>query len=180
MADNDNSRILKPVKFGTNPQVGENNVTDKFGQKYNADADDSKWSGQSPADSRKYHSRADTDTGPNSFHHTLGPKRNQASPGNHTHDGTTSKKLFQSDTVPISFTAQPSHIQVVVFDEPYPAGVIPVVTTNINSSASETVRWGSRAYIITNVGFSLFLFKGAAVDSNQTWVDIPVQWRSTP
>lgn len=178
MADNDNSRILKPVKFSTNPQAGAN-VPDKFGQKYNADVDDSKWSRESPADSRKYHSRADTDSGPNSLHHTLGPKRNQASPGNHTHDGTTSKRVFQSDTVPISFTAVALYTQQVVFDEPYPAGTIPVVTTNIASSAGVTIRWGCRAYQITNTDFYLYLFKGDAADPVQTWVDIPVQWRAT-
>jgi len=69
------------------------NSVDKFGQQYNSDSDFSKWSDQSPQDSRRFHSRSDVDLGPRSLHHTLGTRRNQASPGDHNHDGTTSKKL---------------------------------------------------------------------------------------
>lgn len=180
MADNDNSHVLKPTKFGVN-QSGEPNVTDKFGQKYNADADDSKWSGESPADSRKYHSRADTDSGPNSFHHTLGPKRNQASPGNHNHDGTTSKKLdySQQATDLITFVTQALFLKAVVFPTPYAAGVVPVVLTNINSTGGNTTRWTSRATDITNLGFNIFVQKGDAADASQSWTNVPVQWRAT-
>jgi hypothetical protein len=37
------------------------------------------------------HTRDDCDSGPHSHHHTLGYSRNQASPGDHIHDGFTSK-----------------------------------------------------------------------------------------
>lgn len=68
-------------------------TTDQFGQQYDADSDNSKWSNESPQDSRRYHTRSDADLGPRSLHHTLGSKHNQASPGDHNHDGTTSKKV---------------------------------------------------------------------------------------
>lgn len=69
------------------------NTPDKFGQQYNPDVDDSKWSNESPQEVRRSHTRADTDLGPRSLHHTLGQRRNQASPGDHNHDGSTSKKI---------------------------------------------------------------------------------------
>lgn len=37
------------------------------------------------------HTRSDSDSGPHAQHHTLGYGRNQASPGDHIHDGKTSK-----------------------------------------------------------------------------------------
>lgn len=77
---------------------------DQFGQQYNADPDKSKWSGESPQDSRRAHSRADTDISSRSLHHTLGTKHNQASPGDHNHDGTSSKLIGAGSgwTIPIS------------------------------------------------------------------------------
>ncbi len=69
------------------------NTPDKFGQQYTSDIDDSKWSNKSPQEIRRDHTRADTDLGPLSVHHTLGQRRNQASPGDHNHDGSTSKKI---------------------------------------------------------------------------------------
>lgn len=47
----------------------------------------------SPRDVNFFHTRADTDTGPSSIHHTLGIGRNQASPGDHVHDGKASRKV---------------------------------------------------------------------------------------
>lgn len=41
---------------------------------------------------QKIHERADTDAGRTALHHTLGVMPNQASPGNHIHDGTTSAR----------------------------------------------------------------------------------------
>lgn len=94
MAEEGNiGKELRPVNFGIEGTNLPKHPVDQFGQKYNADDDRSKWSGESPQDSRKLHDRADTDTGPRSLHHTLGPNRNQASPGDHTHDGSTSRKL---------------------------------------------------------------------------------------
>jgi hypothetical protein len=37
------------------------------------------------------HAHSDVNGGPYAIHHNLGPGPNQASPGNHTHDGATSK-----------------------------------------------------------------------------------------
>ena len=43
---------------------------------------------------KKFHKRADTDASVTAAHHTLGISHNQASGGDHTHDGFTSKKLM--------------------------------------------------------------------------------------
>lgn len=81
---------LKPANLGINKFP---RPTDDYGQNYNTDSDESKWSGVDAQETRKAHVRADTDISPKALHHTLGPGRNQSSPGNHVHDGTTSKKL---------------------------------------------------------------------------------------
>lgn len=93
MAEEGVGRTLKPIKFGIAGTDMPKHPVDEFGQKYNSDDDRSKWSGESPQDSRKIHSRSDTDTSPRALHHTLGPSHNQASPGDHIHDGSTSRKL---------------------------------------------------------------------------------------
>lgn len=100
MADEGVGRELKPAKFEVNKfrrseprRTSEDTTPDQFGQVYKADYDRSKWSGESPNDSRRVHTRADTDLSPRSLHHTLGVKHNQASPGDHNHDGTVSKKI---------------------------------------------------------------------------------------
>lgn len=100
MSDDGVGRELKPTKFNVNnfkrneakPTANET-TPDQFGQSYNADFDRSKWSEQSPQESRKAHSRSDVDLSPRSLHHTLGIKHNQASPGDHNHDGYNSKKI---------------------------------------------------------------------------------------
>jgi hypothetical protein len=66
---------------------------DRFGQIYNTDPDKAKWSDKSPVETRKDHSRSDVDLSRQAQHHTLGPKANQASPGDHTHDGLTSVRI---------------------------------------------------------------------------------------
>lgn len=40
-----------------------------------------------------FHTYSDRDSGPTAQHHTLGANRNQASPGNHIHDGKSSRKI---------------------------------------------------------------------------------------
>lgn len=42
-----------------------------------------------------FHAKSDVDTDQRSQHHTLGTRHDQASPGDHTHDGTTSKQTSQ-------------------------------------------------------------------------------------
>ncbi|MGS2592229.1 hypothetical protein [Streptomyces hebeiensis] len=88
----DADRILKPVNFGLKDSLNKTPL-DRFGQRYNSDEDSSKFSDESPADSRRYHNRSDADVSSRSLHHTLGMGNNQASPGNHIHDGITSKKI---------------------------------------------------------------------------------------
>lgn len=46
-----------------------------------------------------FHTNADTDGSDKAVHHTLGPGRNQASPGGHTHDGGSSKALLDGVTL---------------------------------------------------------------------------------
>lgn len=41
----------------------------------------------------KFHANSDKDGSITALHHTLGPRNNQASPGNHTHDGGQSSDL---------------------------------------------------------------------------------------
>lgn len=87
---------LKPTKFDItklNKPTDQQDSTDRFGQQYNSDPDVAKWSDTTPAMSRKMHLRADTDMSVRSIHHTLGTKHNQASPGDHIHDGSYSKKI---------------------------------------------------------------------------------------
>lgn len=45
------------------------------------------------------HTNDDVDGSVVAHHHTLGINRNQASPGSHLHDGTTSKKLMVGITI---------------------------------------------------------------------------------
>jgi len=47
----------------------------------------------------QFHEKADTDGSHHAIHHTLGSGRNQASPGDHTHDGGTSPLLLEGFTI---------------------------------------------------------------------------------
>jgi hypothetical protein len=46
-----------------------------------------------------FHTNSDADGSRNSFHHTLGVGRGQASPGDHLHDGGSSKLLMEGDVL---------------------------------------------------------------------------------
>ena len=46
----------------------------------------------------KFHEKADKDASQKAIHHSLGPSHNQASPGDHSHDGGTSTQLLTSVT----------------------------------------------------------------------------------
>jgi hypothetical protein len=46
---------------------------------------------------KDFHLNSDVDQSPIAQHHTLGPLANQASPGDHVHDGKTSKRIKFSD-----------------------------------------------------------------------------------
>jgi hypothetical protein len=68
-------------------------------------------------DVQKIHEKADTDFSKQSLHHTLGPQGNQASPGNHVHDGTSSPQIlagFSLSGTRGTATAVPSIIAALV------------------------------------------------------------------
>jgi hypothetical protein len=46
-----------------------------------------------PREVNLFHTRSDCDTGTFAKHHTIGIEHNQASGGDHTHDGVASRKL---------------------------------------------------------------------------------------
>ena len=58
--------------------------------------------GLSPREAARVHERDDIDSGPLAHHHTLGISRNQASPGDHVHDGVSSRKLGFGQDLAIS------------------------------------------------------------------------------
>lgn len=47
----------------------------------------------SPSEVRAFHERSDSDSAPTAMHHTLGTKRNQASAGDHIHNGINSRLI---------------------------------------------------------------------------------------
>lgn len=47
----------------------------------------------SPSDVNLIHAKSDRDSSKSAHHHTLGVDANQASPGDHIHDGRTSKRI---------------------------------------------------------------------------------------
>ena len=46
-----------------------------------------------PEEVRAFHTRSDSDSAPTAQHHTLGTKRNQATAGDHIHDGINSRPI---------------------------------------------------------------------------------------
>jgi len=46
-----------------------------------------------------FHQNSDVDSRAESLHHTLGPNPNQASPGDHTHDGGDSSFILSEETI---------------------------------------------------------------------------------
>lgn len=47
----------------------------------------------------RFHSNADTDSSRTALHHTLGPGKNQAASGNHSHDGNDSPRLLTGTVI---------------------------------------------------------------------------------
>lgn len=47
----------------------------------------------------EFHTKSDVDSNSDAQHHTLGIRKDQASPGDHLHDGTTSKRLLAGTTI---------------------------------------------------------------------------------
>jgi hypothetical protein len=52
-----------------------------------------------PQTVNNFHNRADTDSAATAMHHTLGVKHNQASPGDHKHEGIGSRFIMEGITV---------------------------------------------------------------------------------
>lgn len=46
-----------------------------------------------------FHAKSDVDSSTESQHHTIGIKANQAAPGDHIHDGRSSKRLLEGVTL---------------------------------------------------------------------------------
>lgn len=53
----------------------------------------------SQKDVAQFHTNADTDGDEGSLHHTLGPRKGQAAPGDHDHRGGNSVALLQGVTI---------------------------------------------------------------------------------
>ena len=85
--------INQPPTARTPNNTGPRNIISPVGNLSNPDKDYSKWSEVPPEQVNRLHSRDDADKSSFSHHHTLGPKRNQASPGDHIHDGVSSRKV---------------------------------------------------------------------------------------
>lgn len=76
-----------------NGNFGSPGDPNQFGQVWGNKSDHVSGPGKSPLESNADHQSSDADSGPKAQHHTLGPNRNQASPGDHIHDGISSPKL---------------------------------------------------------------------------------------
>lgn len=53
----------------------------------------------------KFHSNSDVDSSVTAQHHTLGIQHNQVSPGDHTHDGKSSKRIGKGKNLAFPVTA---------------------------------------------------------------------------
>jgi hypothetical protein len=66
----------------------------------------------------QFHANADIDTSPQSLHHSLGIKHNQASPGDHKHDGKSSRRIGSGINVGFpsvaSATYSQSQVQAII------------------------------------------------------------------
>jgi len=62
----------------------------------------------------KFHSNSDVDAAVTSQHHTLGIQHNQASPGDHTHNGKSSKKIGKGINVSFPTTANAAYNQAQI------------------------------------------------------------------
>lgn len=63
------------------------------------------------AEVNKFHSNSDADTSVVAQHHTLGILHNQASPGDHKHDGKTSKSIGKGKDLAFPTTAGAAYTQ---------------------------------------------------------------------
>lgn len=68
----------------------------------------------SSSESNKQHSNSDIDTSVTAQHHTLGISHNQASPGDHKHDGHSSKLLGKGINLAFPTTASATYSQAQI------------------------------------------------------------------
>jgi hypothetical protein len=68
-------------------------------------------SGPSPAEVQKAHNNSDVDSGITAQHHTLGIQHNQASPGDHTHNGKSSRRIGKGLDPAFPTTANAAYTQ---------------------------------------------------------------------
>lgn len=85
--------------------------------------------------------------------------------------GTLGMPTGQAGSISMSFVAQTSSTQVVVFDKPFDS--IPSVSTNINNGTASTANWQSRAFSVTRTQFTMFVF-----GPSSTWTSVDVQWQA--
>ncbi len=70
------------------------------------------FAGSPPPDTvDRFHANADRDGSQVALHHTLGIQHNQASPGDHLHDGKSSKKIGKGFNLSFPTTANASYSQ---------------------------------------------------------------------
>ena len=96
------SRGAQQYGAPTDPQRGQGASDNENAQQYGSSLRDSTEPGTKKEDPSpsgvvvtKFHKNADTDSRAEAIHHTLGNSPTQASPGNHTHDGSSSPLILQ-------------------------------------------------------------------------------------
>lgn len=62
----------------------------------------------------KFHSNSDVDSAVTGQHHTLGIQHNQASPGDHKHDGHSSKRVGKGVNASFPITASATYSQAQI------------------------------------------------------------------
>jgi hypothetical protein len=68
----------------------------------------------SSEDVNKFHSNSDVDSSVTAQHHTLGILHNQSSPGDHQHDGKSSKKIGKGKNLAFPTTASATYSQAQI------------------------------------------------------------------
>lgn len=88
----DGKSVAKGIKAG--PPSTPIYEPDRIGNYNSSDLDFAQLFTQlGPQDINLLHTRSDVDSAAHAQHHSLGPGRNQASPGDHIHDGAASKLI---------------------------------------------------------------------------------------
>lgn len=138
-----------------------------------------------PKNVDKLHQNSDLNSSIFAQHHSLGSNPNQASPGNHIHNGATSKQLQDvnftgvlvgpntAGIIFISFTALTTFTQTITFNQPFNSP--PAVTVNIASGAAVASHWYSKPINVSAIGFDFNVFAETGIAA-QTWASIPCTW----